>query len=246
MKILKKKILAIIPCRSGSKSIKDKNLLKINEINLIQYAIIFAKECGFFDKIIVTTDSSKYKKIAIECGAEVPFLRPKKISTDKSKDIEFVHHCLKFLKKTESYTPDYIVHLRPTTPLRKIKDLKKSLNIINKNKNIDSVKTISEINHSVFKMWFLNHKKLIFPVTNKKTLYSEPYNTSRQSLPKSYVQTALFDIYRVKSISKNLLSGKKIYGFLTDKYIDIDSNSDFINLKTYQKLFKNFKKFIHS
>ncbi len=242
----KKKILAIIPCRSGSKKIPNKNLVKISNKTLIQYAVIFAKKCNFFDKIVVSTDSPKYKKHALEVGAEAPFLRPKKLSADKSKDIEFVNHTLRYLKKSENYFPDYVVHLRPTSPLRKIKDLKKALGIMNKYQNIDSIKTISETNDPVFKMWFLNHNKLISPVTNKKTKFLEPFNTPRQLLPRSYIQSALFDIYRAKSITKDCLSGRQIYGLLTDKYLDIDNPIDLKKIRIYKKEFREFYKFICS
>ena len=244
MAFLNKKILAIIPCRSGSKKIINKNLIKINNKPLLYYSILFAKQCKFFDKIIVSTDSIYYKKLAKKFGAEVPFLRPKKISGDKSTDVEFVNHCVDYLKKKNDYNPDFIVHLRPTSPLRKIKDVKKSLKVLIKNKKIDSVKTIYLTKDPVFKMWFLNNLNVISPVTIKKTKFSEPFNSPRQFLPKSYIQTALFDIYRVGSITKKNLSGKKIYGLLTDKFIDIDTIQDFRDLKKYINKFRNFIKFI--
>ena len=129
-----KKILAIIPARSGSKQIKNKNLIKISNKTLLEYALIFSKECNFFDKIIVSTDSLKYKKISESYKVKVPFLRPKKLSKDKSTDLELVQHCLDYLKLNEKFIPDYIVHLRPTSPLRKIKDVEKGLSILIKKK----------------------------------------------------------------------------------------------------------------
>jgi len=246
MTFLKKKIIAIIPCRSGSKKIINKNLLKINNRTLLYYSILFAKECKFFDKIIVSTDSLKYKKKVERYGLEVPFLRPKKISRDSSTDIEFIQHCLVYLKKSENYVPDYIVHLRPTSPLRKINDIKKGLRLLIKSKSIDSVKTITESNHTVYKSWFLNKKNIISPVTKNNTNFSEPFNSPRQFLPKSYVQSALFDIYKVKSTTKKSLSGKHIYGLITDKFVDIDTKSDFKKLNNYINNFKNFKFFIRN
>ena len=100
----KKKILVVIPARSGSKGIKNKNIKKINNKELIYYTIKSAKQLNP-DKIIVSTDSLKIKKIAEKYGAEVPFLRPKKISSSKSLDIDFVKHCLNYLKNKE-YIPD--------------------------------------------------------------------------------------------------------------------------------------------
>ena len=118
---MKNKILAIIPCRSGSKGVKNKNIRKIFGKPLIYYSIFFALQCKFIDRVIVSTDSKKYKKISENFGAEVPFLRPKNISKDDSLDIDLFKHTINWLKKNENYEPNLIVHLRPTSPLRKIK-----------------------------------------------------------------------------------------------------------------------------
>ena len=85
---MKNKIIAIIPCRSGSKGIKNKNIKKIFGKPLIYYSIFFALQCKFIDRVIVSTDSKRYKKISKSFGAEGPFLRPKNISNDWSLDID--------------------------------------------------------------------------------------------------------------------------------------------------------------
>ena len=93
------KILAIIPARSGSKSIKNKNIVQYKGKPLLAHSILTAKVSSKIDKVIVSTDSTYYKKIAENYGAEVPFLRPKKISSSKSIDIHYIEHCCNFLKK---------------------------------------------------------------------------------------------------------------------------------------------------
>ena len=82
MKNEKKKIIALIPARGGSKSIKNKNLALLNGKPLIQYAISSAKKSKYINRIIVSTDSNKIKSTALKLGAEAPFLRPRKISGD--------------------------------------------------------------------------------------------------------------------------------------------------------------------
>lgn len=245
MPFKKKKILAIIPCRSGSKSIKNKNITKVYGKSLLEYSLIFAKQCSFFDKIIISTDSHLYKKIAEKFGIDVPFIRPKNISKDNSTDLEFIQHALKYLKCHQNFIPDLIVHLRPTSPLRKIRDIKRGLDVLVKNEKIDSVKTISLSKNTPFKSWFANNKNFLIPIIKNRTKFSEPYNAPRQFLPKIYDQTALFDIYRAKVVmKKKLLSGKKIYGLKTEKYLDIDTKYDINRIKRYKSEFKNFKKFI--
>ena len=72
------KLIALIPARFGSERIKDKNIINLFGHPLIAYAINAAIKTKIFDKILVSTDSLKYKKIAEKYGAEIPFLRPKK------------------------------------------------------------------------------------------------------------------------------------------------------------------------
>ena len=93
------KILAIIPARSGSKSIKDKNIVSYKGKPLLAHSVLVAKKSSKIDRIIVSTNSKKYKKIAEAYGAEVPFLRPNKISSSKSLDAEFIKHCCFFFDK---------------------------------------------------------------------------------------------------------------------------------------------------
>ena len=75
---MKDKIIALIPARSKSERLKNKNILKIGKYPLLAIPILAAKKARIFDKIIVSTDSQKYAQIAKKYGAEVPFLRPKK------------------------------------------------------------------------------------------------------------------------------------------------------------------------
>lgn len=140
--MLKKKIWAIIPARSGSKGLKNKNIKNFLGQPLLAHAINFAKKLKFIDKIILSTDSKKYKKIGEVNGAEVPFLRSKKASKNNSMEEDVLEDIRKKLLKTQENFPDYILWLRPTCPLRdkvtyynaykKFKKLKKSVCIVSK------------------------------------------------------------------------------------------------------------------
>ena len=205
-----KKVLAIIPARSGSKEIKDKNILKINKIPLINYSLIFAKKIKLVDRIIVSTDSKKYQKIVNKIGNFSRFLRPAKISKDNSHDIDFIIHALNWLKKKENFTPDLILHLRTTSPLRKIKDIIKALKIVSKFKNIDSLKSINLLDMPAEKIWFLKKNKLLKTIFKNKK-FKEAHNMPRQLLSSCYTQNALFDIYRTNVIKKKKFCMEKTY-----------------------------------
>ena len=100
----KKNLLIIIPARSGSKGLKNKNILKLNSKPLISYSISIAKKIKEKSKVIFcSTDSKKIKNIIERYKIDVPFLRPKKISKDLSTDITFVNHTLKEFSKKKNF-----------------------------------------------------------------------------------------------------------------------------------------------
>ena len=142
----KLKILAVIPARSGSKRVKNKNIKKVFGKPLIYYSIAHAKKIKLIDKVIVSTDSEKYKSIAENYGAEVPFLRPKNISKDNSSDVDLFLHLLTWLTKNDSFFPDICVHFRPTTPIRNVNESIKAIKTLANNKNFDSLRSIDAYN----------------------------------------------------------------------------------------------------
>ena len=96
-------VVAIIPARSGSKGVKDKNIRELHGYSLLEWSIKAAKKTKSIDRVFVSTDSEKYARISIECGAEVPFLRPKEISEDNSSDFSFISHSINEFKKINLY-----------------------------------------------------------------------------------------------------------------------------------------------
>lgn len=104
-------IVAIIPARSKSKGVPDKNIIPLNGIPLISYSIQAAKLSTLIDKVIVSTDSLEYAEIAKKYGADVPFIRPEKYARDDSNDIEFLMHFLEYSQENYKEIPDIIVHL---------------------------------------------------------------------------------------------------------------------------------------
>ena len=87
--INKKEVYAIIPARSGSKGVPNKNIMVLGGYPLIAYSIVVAKKCSTIDRVIVSTDSEEYARIALKYGAEVPFIRPSDISNDSATDHQF-------------------------------------------------------------------------------------------------------------------------------------------------------------
>ena len=224
------KILCIIPARCGSKGIKHKNIKLFRDKPLLSWSIEQAKESDYKMRIIVSTDSNEYKKIALKHGAEVPFLRPSAISQDKSTDIEFIKHAINFFQENENYNPDLILQLRPTQPLRKVDDINKCLKIFIENfQKYDSLRSVVEFEKSPFKMYTINENQTnLLPLFDKVGDIDEPFNQCRQFLPKTYLHNGYIDIIKTSILKDNTISGKNIYPYIMDKNdtIDIDNLND--------------------
>ena len=238
MKVLKK-LLIIIPARYGSQGIKNKNTRKINGFPLFSYSIEAAKKFREKEKeIYLSTDSKKILDIGKKyfSFAKDIKLRPKNISQQYSRDIEFVNHALKHYYK-KKITFQYCLILRPTNPIRRLSTLNYAYKIFKKNSNCSSLKSLVISEKSLFKMWVKNNKNIIknLAATNKK---NDLFNSPRQILPISYLQTGTIEFLKVNHKKKMYdFSGNKIYGFVVDKYeaLDIDKLSDIKNIRISKK-----------
>lgn len=228
-------VLAVIPARSGSKGILDKNIRLCNGIPLLAHSIQHALQSKRTARVIVSTDSMHYADIAREYGAEVPFLRPSEISGDNSHDIEVFKHAIEALNDEEDYKPDICVHLRPTHPIRDSSMIDNMVQLLIDNPEWDSVRSVSLSPVTPYKMWLLNSDNTISPVASCGI--KDAYNAPRQILPKVYMQNANIDIVRSSVIKeKDSMTGDKIGGYVQDVDFDIDSEDEFMKAELYLEL----------
>jgi CMP-N,N'-diacetyllegionaminic acid synthase len=235
-------VLAIIPAKKISKGLLNKNIKKLDGHPLLAYSIAAGLKSSSINRVICTTNSKKIANIAIKYGAEVPFLRPDKYCRDNSSDIEFIKHCLDWLKTNENYKPDLIVQLRPTSPIRYTRHLNEAIKKIKINKNADSLRAVSSPITTPYKMWKIkNH--FLNPLLNIHK-NKEPYNTPRQKLPKVFAQTGYVDIIKYDTIFKmNSLTGNKILSYIVpeDTYVDVDDKLSFDIAQIYIKKFNSVR-----
>ncbi len=235
-------VLAIIPARSGSKSVKNKNIRSFNGKPLLAHSIQHALDSERVTRVIVSTDSEEYALIAKEYGAEVPFLRPEEISQDKSLDIETFTHALTWLKENESYVPDVVVHLRPTYPIRNPKDIDTMVDLLLSDACADAVRCITPAKEIPYKMWRCGDDGTLTSLLND---IPEAYNMPRQELPMVYYQNACIDVIRASTITvKRSMTGDKILGYKMDHFFDIDTEEDFIRAEQYEKIKDGKHKFV--
>lgn len=223
-----KEILAIIPARAGSKGLRDKNILPLLGHPLIAYSIKAALGCPSITRTIVSTDSEQITQEAQKYGAEVPFIRPSQYASDNSTDLEVFLHALHFLQKQEGYSPDLVVQLRPTSPIRFPDYLEDGIRQLC-NSNADSLRTIALAPITPYKMWLLKENGLIQPLLEAQGI-EEAYNQPRQKLPPVYWQTGTLDVIKTDTIIKQKsMSGRRISSIvIPTKYaIDIDDSDSF-------------------
>lgn len=222
-----KKIIALIPARGGSKSIPKKNIIDLGGFPLIAYSIAAAKMSKYISRIIVSTDSQEIAEIAKHYGAEVPFLRPKKFAMDNSRDIGLVNHVIRWFKCNENYYPDYLVFLRPTTPLRSIKIIDEAISEIIKDKKATALRSGNRFESSGYKLFRRRGSYADFFGKEDFKPGVEYQDFPRQKLPITYKTNGYVDILLPKIIEKTgKLHGEKIRAFITEEVADIDSLRD--------------------
>lgn len=220
-------LIAIIPARSGSKGIPGKNISLLGGIPLFAYSILAAKMVQDVDRIIVSTDSQEYAKIANTLGAETPFLRPNEISGDKATDFELFKHALEWFRDNESYHPDYMLHLRPTTPLRDPTVLDTAVELFMRKKNVaTSLRSGHVASESPYK-WFLKDADDYFKGL-RDDLTPEKVNLPRQSFPDVYIPDGYVDILKSSVVeSSYTLHGDKMLVFESPHCVEVDTIDDF-------------------
>ncbi len=224
------KVVAIIPARSGSKGVSDKNIKLLVGKPLLAYSIAAAKKAKNIDRVIVSTDSEHYASIAKEYGAEIPFLRPTQISSDTSTDLEFFKHALNWFHEHENLRPQYVLNLRPTTPLRKVEIIEKAIELFKSSQNATALQSVQETPETAYKMFEIENGYLLQICTGSFDIDDSHF--ARQSYKPTYIANGYIDIFRSKFIlEQNKLYGNKVISYITAPVIEIDTIEQFKHLE---------------
>lgn len=217
-------IVGIIPARSGSKGVPQKNIRLLKGYPIIAYSIIASLLATKIDRTIVSTDSEEIAEISRRYGAEVPFLRPSQYAADQSPDIAFVMHALNWFIERSS-VPRYLVHLRPTTPLRNPEVIDAAITDIINNHQATSLRSGHIAAESPLK-WFLRDELGYF--RSISTSYSnDAANAARQTFPAVYIPDGYVDVLVSDFIiHSKLMHGDKMIGFVSPACQEIDTLED--------------------
>jgi N-acylneuraminate cytidylyltransferase len=220
MKTSHRKILGLVTARSGSKGIPGKNIVSLAGRPLIQYTIDAAKASHSIDSVVVSTDDTGIAGIAKQLGTVV-VMRPKALATDTSPVVDAVVHALDTLKM-KGYSPEIIILLQPTSPLRSGEDIDRALDIFT-GSDAESVISVCEAEHSPY--WdFVIKNDILHPVFEENAS-----GKRRQDLPKVFRPNGAIYIITPKTL-------RRYNGFITEKCrpyimprersVDIDTSFD--------------------
>lgn len=221
--------LALIPARGGSKGIPRKNIRPFAGYPLISYSIAAALQAETVTRTLVSTDDEEIAAVARSFGAETPFLRPPELARDDTTDLPVFEHALGWLAENESYRPEVVVQLRPTSPLRPPGCVDEAVRLLLEHPEADCVRGVVPAGQNPYKMWRLDPETgRMIPLLAAPGI-PEPYNAPRQSLPPVYWQTGHIDAIRAGAIlEKGSLTGDVLYPLKIDpRYtIDLDNLHD--------------------
>lgn len=219
--------LAVIPARSGSKGLKDKNIKELLGKPLLAYSIEAALQSEVFDEVHVSTDSREYADLAQKYGADVPFLRNSNLSSDTASTWDAMKYVLKQYEKLgKKY--DTITVLQPTSPLRDAEDIKAAFAFF-KSKDANMISSVCEMEHSP--LW----SNTLPPDLSMKNFEDEKVAMlPRQQLPTYYRENGAIYIVRTEHLfhEKNIYENN-CYAYIMDNLhsVDIDSELDFMIAK---------------
>jgi len=230
-------ILGLIPARGGSKGVPGKNIRRVGEKPLINYAIECGLACPSIDRVVVSTDSEKIAKIAQAAGAQVPFLRPKELAQDDTPMLPVLQHAIEKIEKISKIRVNLLVLLDPTGPLRTVADVEAAIRLIQVH-GCDAV--IS--GHTAHRNPYFN---MVVPdgVYVRIVLKADPPIGRRQDAPKIYDLNTVVWIYTRSAVmerDERIPKRTMLYHVPIERSIDLDSERDFEYLELLMRRDESF------
>lgn len=218
-------VLTLIPARGGSKGLPGKNIRPFLGKPLIARAIDAARDSGVVGRIVVSTDDAEIARVTSESGAEVPFLRPAEIANDVAPVLAAALHALDWFKNHDSWKPEWLLLLQPTSPLRTADDIRRAFKLV-RSADTDAVVAVSETKSHPFWVKTIDFSGHLQPfVANQKA------PARRQELPPAYALNGLLYLVRVRTLrDEGTFCPVKARPLVIPsiRAFDIDSEEDFL------------------
>jgi len=230
------KVLCLIIARGGSQRVPNKNIRALAGRPLLAYSIEAARRSRYVNRIVVSTDSDAIAEVAQKEGAEIPFRRPAEISQGHSTELQAMEHALGWFKDQESYEPDFVVLLRPTSPFRTAASIDRAIELLINDPDAHCVRTVRLCSEHPHKMWVMEPEgrriRSLIPVQQK---LPEAHTLSYQLLPTVYIQNASMDVFRPSNVWQlRSTTGTEIIPLVQDEFesVDINTEIDFMLAET--------------
>ncbi len=194
-------VLALVPARGGSRGIPRKNITPLAGKPLMQWTIEAALACSRMERVLVSTDDAEIADVAMACGADVPFLRPSELALDETPGIAPVLHAVRWLAERESYRPEWVALLQPTSPLRTADDIRGAL-ALGEGGGAAAVVSVAEAPHHPWWMKRIDDEGRLRPWSE-----ATPQTTRRQDLPPAYALNGAIYLVRRRA----LLAGESLH-----------------------------------
>jgi len=220
---LGKRVLAVVPARSGSKGVPDKNMKILGGLSLIARAAECLNELDWLDAKVLSTDSNRYADEGKKYGLQVPFLRPDLLSSDNATAIDTMRHALKEAEKEFNVEFDILLIVEPTSPFRTSLDVENTCRELIKN-NVDSVVCVSPLDTKC-------HPAKALTIQNGRLNHYDQKGkdiTARQQLERLYARNGIcYAIIKDCLLRSNDIITNKTRAFLVERYIvNIDEPID--------------------
>ena len=220
------KVIALIPARSGSKGVPDKNIRPLASRPLLAYSIAVACKSKLIERVIVSTDSEKYSSIARDFGAEVPFLRPKELAVDNSTAYEFIIHFLEWMRDNYKDVPEYLALLLPTTPLREVFHVDSAISSLMANSSASGLRSVHEMSETAYKTLEIEGQYLRCICDGSFNI--DAANGPRQRYKTTYQPNGYIDVIRSEHVfAKKNIYGNRTIAYITPPAVEVDTIGDY-------------------
>jgi CMP-N-acetylneuraminic acid synthetase len=206
-----------------------KNLRLLGGLPLIAYSILSARAAQALDRLIVSTDDEEIAAVARQYGAEVPFRRPAEIAADDTPDLPVFQHALAWLAEHERYSPEFVIHLRPTQPFRPPELIDEVVRLL-RSKDVDCVKSLVPVAQHPHKMWRLDETGRPQPLLDTPLWRKIGPDCAGQFLESVYWSAGLVDGIRSATIMAGSTIGQRVEPLFVDEALcaELDTPHQFV------------------
>lgn len=218
-------LLALVTARGGSKGVPRKNVKLLHGRPLIAWTIDAARATKAVPRVVVSTDDEEIARIAVECGAEVPFMRPEEHAGDGSSHIGVLVHAIEWFEANEGYRPEYILTMQPTSPLRTADDIEAACTIAETN-DADAVVGVEETHIHPFLVRRIGSDGKL-----EEFVPTDAGYLRRQDLPPAYAVNGAIFLNRRESLLRDMTfepKGTYPYVMPPDRSLQIDTPWDWL------------------